>query len=98
MLPLAVTLLDGFKALKEQLLFHNNKKKRPGNYVANHFPTVNKERIMLGKNNTVNTVDQWKKGSSYAQESLQTSLATALHTLPEPAEEKPFSSPASLRD
>lgn len=29
MLPLAVTLLDGFKALKEQLqlLFHNNKKK-----------------------------------------------------------------------
>lgn len=53
---------------------------------------------MLGKNNTVNTVDQWKKGSSYAQESLQTSLATALHTLPEPAEEKPFSSPALLRD
>lgn len=32
MLPLAVTLLDGFKALKEQLqlLFHNNKKKGQG--------------------------------------------------------------------
>ena len=60
MLPLAVTLLDVFQALKEQLqlLFHDKKERRPGNYVANHFSTINNERIMLGKNNTVNTVGQ----------------------------------------
>lgn len=50
---------------------------------------------MLGKNNTVNTVDLGKKESSYAQESLQASLVTGLHKTPPPAEES--HSPALLQ-
>ena len=38
-LPLAVTLIDVFKALKEQLqlLLHNKKERQPGNYVIKSF-------------------------------------------------------------